>query len=218
MHPSNEMKHPRPPSHQNLSMKKASGWVFWPLALQPPLWMLHHSNGLVLVWWWSRMFHPIWWVHLLWRYLHFLHFLDYFQFLKIFQFLYLLLHYLPFWLRVLHCHIVVPLDKDLLLVQINHMRNMIVMGENGLRTIMVINKTSMVIIHSVNGSWGQQLVVSLHLDVRRGRIFLAWNTPSSSFLPIVLYGWHYIPTTSLSNMDRTGRPRGKWFNGLVLLS
>ena len=91
-------------------------------------------------------------MHLLLRCPHLLHFLDYFHFLKFFQFLYPLLHYLSYRLRVLHRHSVVPLDKYLRPGHIQQVRNLIVMGENGLRTIMVLNKTSMVLIHSVNGS------------------------------------------------------------------
>ena len=56
------------------------------------------------------------------------------------------------WLRVLHRHIVIPLDKDLQLGHIQQVRNIIIMGENGLRTIIVLNKTSMVRIHSNYGS------------------------------------------------------------------
>ena len=83
---------------------------------------------------------------------HLIHFLDYFHFLKFFQFLYLLLHYLPYWLRVFHLHIVVPPEKRLQPGHIQQARNLIVMGENGLRTIMVLNKTSTVLIHSTDGS------------------------------------------------------------------
>ena len=91
-------------------------------------------------------------MHLLWRCLHLLHFLDYFYFLDIFQFLYLLLHYLPYRLHVLNRHSIVTLDKDLRLGHIQQVINLIHMEENGLRTIMVLNKTSMVLIHSYNGS------------------------------------------------------------------
>ena len=71
---------------------------------------------------------------------------------KFSQFLFLLLHYLPYRLPVIHRHIVVPLEKYLRLGHIQQMRNLIVMGENGLRKIIVLNKTSMVLIHSENGS------------------------------------------------------------------
>ena len=91
-------------------------------------------------------------MYLLWKYLHLLHFLDNFHFLKIFQFLYLLLHYLPYHILLLHRHSLVPLEKDLQLGRIKLVRKMIVMGENGLRTIMVLNKKSMVLIHSANCS------------------------------------------------------------------
>ena len=78
----------------------------------------------------------------------------------------------------------------------------------------------MVLIHSDNGSWGLPLIVRLHLDVRRRRLFLAWNTSSSSSLPISSYGWHYTPPNSWSNMERRGQPRGeiiKWF-GIIILA
>ena len=88
------------------------------------------------------------------------------------------------------------LDKDLQPGHIQQARNIIVMGENVLRKIMVLNKTSMVLIHSANGSWEIPLVVSLHLDARRGRLFLAWDTSSSSSLPIISYGWNFTPPNS----------------------
>ena len=157
-------------------------------------------------------------MHLLWRGLHLLHFLDYFHFLKFFHFLYLLLHYLPYQIRVIHRHSAVPLDKDLQPGHIQQVRKLVFVGENVLRTIMVLNKTSMVLIHSANGSWRLLLVVSLHLNVRRGRLFLAWTDYSSSSLPISLDGWHFTPPNSFSNMDRREKPRGGLLNGLGLLS
>ena len=92
------------------------------------------------------------WVHLLWRCLHLIHFLDYFHFLNLFHFLYLILHCLPYRIRVLHLQSAVTLDKDLRLCHIQKVRKVIVMGENSLRTIVVLNKTSMVLIHYANGS------------------------------------------------------------------
>ena len=46
-------------------------------------------------------------------------------------------------------------------------------GRNSLKTIMVLKKKSMVLIHSTNGSRGLALAVSLHLDAKRGIVFLA---------------------------------------------
>ena len=60
-------------------------------------------------------------------------------------------------------------------------------GRNSLRTIMVLNKTSIVLIYSVDGCLGLKLVVSLHLDVSSGRIFLSWTTSSSPPLQISSY-------------------------------
>ena len=57
-------------------------------------------------------------------------------------------------------------------------------------------KISMVPIYSTNGYWVIPLVVSLHLDVRRGGLFLAWTTYSSSSLPIISDGWHCTPPNS----------------------
>ena len=37
MHTSHGLKHTPPPTHQPLSMDRASGQEFWPLAVQPPL-------------------------------------------------------------------------------------------------------------------------------------------------------------------------------------
>ena len=157
-------------------------------------------------------------MRLLWRRLHSFHFLDYFHFLKFFQFLYLLLHYLSYRLHVLHNHIVVPLQKYLRPGNVQQVRNLIAMRENGLRIIMVLNKTSMVLINKANGSWELPLVVSLHLDVRRRRIFLACNNSSSYSLRISSDVWNCTPTNSWSNMERRGKPRRKWLNGLGLLS
>ena len=67
------------------------------------------------------------------------------------------------------------------------------MGESGLRTILLFKKTSMFLIHSSNGSWELPLVVSLNLDVRRGRLLLAWTTSSLSSLPIISDVWHCTP-------------------------
>ena len=105
--------------------------------------------------------------------------------LKLFQFLYLLLHYLSYQIYLLQRHSVVTLEKDLRPGHIQKVRKLVVMGENGLRKLMVLKKTPMVPIHSANGSSGLPLLVSLHLDMRRGRIFLSWNNPSSSSLTII---------------------------------
>ena len=78
--------------------------------------------------------------------------LDYLHFLKLFQFLYLTLHYLLYLLGILHFHSVVPLDKYLRPGHIQQARKLIIMGENGSRKIMVLNKTSTVLINSATGS------------------------------------------------------------------
>ena len=160
----------------------------------------------------------MWWINLLWICLHLFHLFDYFHFLDLLQFLYLLLYFLPYQCRILHHHIVVPLDKSLQLGHIQQAKNLIFLGENGLRTIMVLNKKSMVLIHYTNGSRGLPLEVRLHLDVRRGIIFLTWTTSSSSSLTIRSDGLLYTPTNSWSNMERREQPRAKLLNGLGLLS
>ena len=85
-------------------------------------------------------------MNLLWTSLRLLHFINFFHFL------YLLIHCLPYQIRILHHHSVIPLDKYLLLGHIQQLINMVVMVENGLRTIVVLNKKSIVLIHSANGS------------------------------------------------------------------
>ena len=113
-------------------------------------WWLHSQcpncpSGLSLRW--QRLlgrcckkFHTIWCMHLLWRYLHHLHFLGYFHFVKIFLFLYLIIHYLPYWLWILHRHSFVHLGKCLWPGHIKQVRKLIVMEENCLRTIILLKK------------------------------------------------------------------------------